>query len=288
MRENQFNRTPVYIALGLAIVLVVGVLVGARLVSDRSRQVQLSAVPAPQAESQECSALLDDLPTTVAGLRRATLVDPVPPGAAAWSLGDNRVTLRCGVSLPEQYTELSRTADVAGVEWVKVADPGTDLATWYTVDREPVVAVTAEGQDPTGDVSPAIAQLPEKQWKPFALPLSDLATPEAQRCTGFMGALPKNLGDNPLVRSEGTRAVWAAEDHAPIVVACGVEQPADYAAGARLTQVNNVPWFVGQDGYFALGRQALVAVSMPPEATDELLEITNLIEKTIPPVQSAP
>ena len=111
------NRAPLVLALILALTMVIAVLVGARVFYDRvARQpVAMSAIDSPDASSPECSTLIDRLPSSLLGHRRTDIAEPAPAGAAAWSSNSTEsITLRCGVSLPLQYTTLSHTIDAAG------------------------------------------------------------------------------------------------------------------------------------------------------------------------------
>ena len=148
--EPQINRTVVFVSLGLALALVLAVLVGARVFYHRValQPVAMSELPAPEASSPEYASLIDALPGSLAGLKRAELAEPAPAGAAAWrSSSTERITLRCGVDIPAQYTPYSQTQDVGGAQWLRVDDatPGSDLTTWYAVDRVPGGQVRARG-----------------------------------------------------------------------------------------------------------------------------------------------
>ncbi|PRQ11244.1 DUF3515 domain-containing protein [Corynebacterium sp. 13CS0277] len=284
------------LALGLSLLLVAGVLVGAKVVYNRAahQPVSLSPVAAPDADSPECSALLDRLPQKLAGLRgfqRADIADPAPAGAAVWSKdSQTMVSLRCGVSVPGQYTVASRPTTVEGVAWLQVGDdtPGSDLASWYSVNTQPVVAVTAtRNDDPTTALSAALAPLPQVQRTPAPLPLVALtADPEHPQdatrdvCAPLLQALPDHLGEDYTRASSdvATRlevpestALYTADAGEPVVVRCGVAFPAEYEAGARLDEVNGVPWLTSTTlangttagTFFALGFDRVVAVSTP-------------------------
>ena len=71
----QFSRLPVIIGLVLAVVLGVGVLIGARIVSDRAGNVPvaMTPLPAPEADSPECSQLIESLPDELVGHDRADI-----------------------------------------------------------------------------------------------------------------------------------------------------------------------------------------------------------------------
>ncbi|MGV0358783.1 DUF3515 domain-containing protein [Corynebacterium mastitidis] len=291
---HDFNRTPIYIALVLSILAVLGAIIGARVVFERAahQPVALSAIMAPQADSPECADLIARLPERVEDYRRAPLADPAPAGAAAWSrTSQDRVTLRCGINPTEQYSRVSDTETVDGVRWLQVADPDTDLSTWYTVDRSPAVAITAEGFNPTGAVSGEAARLPRAEQEPAALPLDAAPTPEQGRCGGLMDALPERLGEHALAEKEGTKAVWTAPGAEPIQIACGVDMPAAYEPGERLTQTNGVPWLSdGDTGLsYALGREAIVAAHLPSALGDApVVGLSEAIAAALKPGGEAP
>ncbi|WP_304348934.1 DUF3515 domain-containing protein [Corynebacterium frankenforstense] len=271
---NQFSRTPVYAALVLAVVLVVGVLIGARVVFERAgdQPVALPDLPAEQADSPECTGLIEDLPESLGDYDRAELAEPAPAGAAAWSkTSTERVTLRCGVDAPAQWTEGAETEETGGVEWLPVTDPDTDLTTWYSVDRSAVVAVTAEGFDPTADLAETVAALPAGAVEKNPLPLADVVTPEAEGCEKVLAALPDEMGDYRRVEAEAPRAHWAARGLPPVVAVCGVAMPESYAPGGQVTEINGVNWFSEGDTLYALGLDKVVAVSTPPAGADGVL-----------------
>ncbi|APT88953.1 hypothetical protein CFRA_06470 [Corynebacterium frankenforstense DSM 45800] len=271
---NQFSRTPVYAALVLAVVLVVGVLIGARVVFERAgdQPVALPDLPAGQADSPECTGLIEDLPDSLGDFDRAELAEPAPAGAAAWSKSSTeRVTLRCGVDAPAQWTEGAETEESGGVEWLPVTDPDTDLTTWYSVDRSVVVAVTAEGFDPTEELAEPVAALPAGSVERNPLPLADLDTPEAGGCEEVLAALPGEIGDYRRVEAEAPRAHWTARGLPPVVAVCGVAMPESYAPGGQVTEINGVNWFSEGDTLYALGLDEVVAVSTPPVGADGVL-----------------
>ncbi|MBC3186262.1 DUF3515 domain-containing protein [Corynebacterium sp. zg-331] len=263
---SDFNRTPIYLALILAVIAVLGAIVGARVVFDRAahQPIALATIDAPKAESAACRDLLGRLPDSVAGWERTELADPAPAGAAAWArTSQDRATLRCGVHFPEQYTRVSTTEDTGGVRWLRIADPDSTLNTWYAVNRSPTVAVTAEGIDPTEAVAEAVAGLSEEHREPHSLPFDDVATPEGERCAHLMRGLPEDLGGRALVEKTRDKAVWSAPGSDPLELACGVAMPEAYAPGKQLTQINGIDWLHEGDLFYALGREVIVAASIP-------------------------
>lgn len=304
----QFSRTTIYVSLGLAILLIVGALLGARIISDRAsnQPVGMSALPAPLAESQECTQLVEDLPDSLVGHDRATIAEPVPPGTAAWQTSEiERVTLRCGIDLPLQYNEYAQTEEIGGVEWIRVDDmtPESTMATWYSVDREPVVAVTADdmtlgnNDNPVADLGEQISALPEVQHEPQPGPLSDLQPAQnqaeaAETCSPLLDGLPETLAEEwTLAEVDGDTAAWVNYGNEPIVIRCGVAPPPNYVAGERLTQIDDIPWFEDEQlvngstasNWYALGRATDIAVSVPQAASSVVLpELGRVISENTP------
>ena len=298
--DAQFNRTTIYVSLGLAVALVLGVLVGARVFFNRValQPVAMTQLPAPEAASAECTSLIDALPATLANLKRAELAEPAPEGAAAWQASSTeRITLRCGVDAPAQYTPYAQTEDIDGVRWLRVNDatPGSTLATWFTVDRSPVLAVTADTQQlrdgtaPVSGIDTAALTGPAPEQRPA--PLADLAAgggADAGACDSLLAAAPDSIAEGYTrvdAVSEQTVA-WSAAGQDAIVLRCGVADPANYGPGARLDQINGVPWFedvklangTTASTWYAMGRDVQVAASLPQaESNEAITNLTNLV-----------
>lgn len=312
------NKTPIVIALVLSLLLTAGVLVGARVLLGPAgqQQVAMSTLPAPEAESEECAALIESLPGSAFGHTRAQIIEPVPAGVAAWSSSElERVTLRCGVDMPFQYTELAETVDVDGVTWLPVADvtAGSSLQTWYSVDRFPVVAITADDMStdnadtPVAPFTDAVGALEQRDGEPFPAPLSQLAAGSGN-CSALIDALPPTLEvgsgedaityeliDDPAMAAAGygdDAVAWKSAGLEPIVVRCGVEPSENYEAGAVLQQINDIPWFedtilatgTTSATWYALGRETDIAVSLPQYAGGALVQISEAIEEHVPAV----
>lgn len=297
------------VSLVLAVGLVAGVIgVGRHLaLSDAQAPVALSIVNAPEASSQQCSDLLERLPSKVGSFRAVDLVDPAPEGAAAWAKSSQqRVTLRCGVDAPAQFSALSVVDD----GWMRVGDetPGSTLSTWYRVGSTPVVAVTAD-QDADSAVSELLEQVgsgdgPAADPHPVALstldPSGDGAEVLSRQCRGLMAALPQVHGYTLRVLdasevgpgvADGTMAAWVAEGREPVVVRCGVALPQAYEPGAALQQVNDVAWLEDStlgngttaSTLYGLGYQEVVAVNLPQAlGTEVLTPLSNAIAKNLP------
>lgn len=295
--EPQINRTAIYASLALAILLVLGVTIGARVYFNRValQPVAMTEIPAPMADSPECSTLIDTLPATLLGHPRAEIAEPAPAGTAAWqSSSAERVTLRCGVDEPAQFTQYAVTQDVNGAAWMRVDDatPGSNLATWYTVDRLPVIAVTAdrsqllEGDSPAAHID--AASLPKTDSTPNPAPLSQLASGDTTNCDALLSAAPDSIAEG-YTRTDAVTpdsVAWVSEGSDPIVLRCGVAPSENYAPGAQLVQVNDVPWFedvilangTTASTWYALGRDSDIAASLPQaESNEAITNLTNLI-----------
>ncbi|MGP9724750.1 DUF3515 domain-containing protein [Corynebacterium sp. AOP40-9SA-29] len=288
------RRSGVALALLIAVVFVVFVLVGAKILVDRSvyTPVAMGPVDAPDADSAVCADITDDLPDRIGDYRDVGVADPAPDGAAGYrDSGGTELSLRCGVSVPAQYTELSSTEESGGEQWLPIADAtqGSALTTWYSVGHSPVVAVTTDGRLTAGDLSGVGESISshgdaDNAPTPGDVPLAGLAEQDdadAASCTALQDALPDTLGEYRRMESgepEGS-LVWVAEAREPVVLRCGVELPDSYEAGAQLTQIDEVPWF--QDTalaegstagvWYALGYADTVAVSLPLDAGNSVL-----------------
>lgn len=293
--EPQVNRTTILVSLGLAVLLVLGAVIGARVFFQRValQPVAMTDLPAPMADSPECASLIDGLPDRFAGLPRAELAEPAPQGAAAWRKStDDRVTLRCGVDMPAQYTDYAVTETIGNATWMRIDDltPQSNLATWYTVDRSPVIAVTGDAQV-LHDSKKSLGRLgadglPSKDQPQNPAPLSALEGADASKCDALLQAAPDAIAEGYTrtePASENTVA-WRAEGRDPIVLRCGVAPSPNYAPGAQLAQVNDIPWFedvllangTTASTWYALGRDSGIAVSLPQAESNEA--ITNLTE----------
>jgi hypothetical protein len=308
------SRTTTVLALVLAVVFVGAVLAGAKILVDRNvyTDISMGPVDAPDADSPACDAVIGALPDRTSDYRSVGITDPAPAGAAAYrDSGGAELTVRCGVSVPAQYSVVSPVVSHGGTDWLRVDDAtaGSDLSTWYSVSSTPVVAVTgssapdtaldstvsfdgfgraiADNADASEDAAPT----------PRELPLTNLpADRGAASCTDFENALPDAFGAHRRI-TETTAgepidgvAVWTEPGAEPVVVRCGVGMPESYAAGAQLTQVDDVPWYedsaLGNGStagvWYALGYGATVAVSLPLDVGDTVLpQLSGIITDTM-------
>ena len=170
MSEQPLSRVTLFVAAGIAAVLVVGVIVASVVLGGdtgtstaaptttppaRSGPLALAGVNAPDADGPECTKLVEALPAKLPSkgeeLARLPLADPAPPAAAAWA-GDRGepVVLRCGLPKPAQYAPTAQLREISKVNWLPVEGEGA--STWYTVDRGVYVALTIPDDAGTGVV----------------------------------------------------------------------------------------------------------------------------------------
>lgn len=135
-----------------ALVVVLGI-AAVRQGSPEPQPVAIAAVPAPQADSPECQALLGALPEVLGDFRRAPTAEPTPVGAAAWQAGPDTeaIILRCGLDRPVDFVVGVPLQLVDAVQWFRVGEeaapgsrqePEQTRSTWYAVDRPVYVALT--------------------------------------------------------------------------------------------------------------------------------------------------
>lgn len=122
----------------------------------------LVAVPAPEADSEECAGLVEAAPRELdsSGERLASreLAEPAPPATLAWG-EDDPVVLRCGLERPPELTPSSPLRQIDEVQWLYVEGEGT--ATWYVVDRAVYIALTVPetaGTGPLQQISETVAK----------------------------------------------------------------------------------------------------------------------------------
>ena len=178
--RDGFPRWRVYAAVGVALVAVIGVIVGARIVSNRPATsvddpLPLAGVEAPGAATPACTALMAALPAELGGLPRRQLQhadDPSLVGAAAW--GEPPVVLRCGIPTPAELTCTAAVQEVDGVAWLPLSTGGD--TTYFAVDRSVRIALTVPEEvtstGPWQEASTVIAAtLPERDICQGGVPL---------------------------------------------------------------------------------------------------------------------
>ncbi len=127
--------------------------------------VEVAAPSMEAAQLATCTKLVAALPETVDDLSRRE-VEPAGAPAAAW--GDPAIVLRCGVPMPDEFTDTSMCLETDGVGWFVPDDQleGTpETVTMTTIGRDVNVEVTLpEGHLPAVamvDLAPAVKQTTE-------------------------------------------------------------------------------------------------------------------------------
>lgn len=133
-------------AVALGVAAVAGVFGFAASRQSPPAPVAIGAVPAPQAQSQECQTLVGSLPERLGDYQRAATADPTPPGTAAWRTDGGPIILRCGLNRPAEFIVGAPIQMVDDVQWFRLDDPDAPSSTWLCVDRAAYVALTL----PTG------------------------------------------------------------------------------------------------------------------------------------------
>ncbi len=150
MAESDGPPRAALIAALIVAIGAIGVVLAIAATRHRTAPVVLAAVPAPHAQDSACRKLTAALPQRLGDYTRAQLVEPAPPGAAAWqaAAGGDPVVLRCGLERPVEFVLGSPIQLVDRVQWFEVSQD--QRTTWYTVDRPVYVALTLpQGSGPT-------------------------------------------------------------------------------------------------------------------------------------------
>lgn len=163
-----------------ALVVVLGI-AAVRQGTPEQQPVAIAAVPAPQADSPDCAALLGAVPDLLGDFRRAPTAEPTPPGAAAWQAGPDTeaIILRCGLDRPVDFVVGAPLQVVDAVQWFRVGEeaapgsrpePEQTRSTWYAVDRPVYIALTLpqqSGPTPIQVMSRVLAEtLPSRPLDP--------------------------------------------------------------------------------------------------------------------------
>ncbi|MDA3643433.1 DUF3515 domain-containing protein [Saccharopolyspora indica] len=139
----------------------------------RTGPLALAPIPAPEAESPECAAVVGALPRELkvgdALVPRRALAQPAPPATIAWGDGDHDpITVRCGIDAPAELTPTAQLVDVSGVSWLEINQGGD--TSYLAVDRPVYVALSVPGGTGTGPLQDLSAILGEKLPKQPVFP----------------------------------------------------------------------------------------------------------------------
>ncbi|MGS2665705.1 MULTISPECIES: DUF3515 domain-containing protein [Corynebacterium] len=289
------KNTPMVIALVLALVFVLAVVFGAKFVYSKaaSGPTVVTDLGYEEADSAECQSFVDALPNKVGTFKRVPIADPAPSGAAAYKHGlEDELTIRCGVPTPDYASQADSVTENSGAQWLRISD-NSGNATWFTLDTTPAVAVTApegsKAKKVTGGLDEAIGTLTHHEIDLPATPLERIdasAANETESCSVLN--LPEKYGDHVLAgRPDSPTGSWlyTSDTRNPIEVRCGVSMSPEYAAGARLTQLDGRPWFTDSSGlrWWSMGTPT-VAVFAPLDLAENVLAD---VSRQIGPVEDA-
>jgi hypothetical protein len=140
------------IAVATAAVVAVLAVAAAMHRAPQSRPLVIPSVPAPQAASPQCQAVMAALPQRLGDYQRATPAAPAPAATGAWQSGSGGepIVLRCGLDRPGDFVVGAPIQVVDSVQWFRAAGDSGDLSTWFTVDRPVYIALTLpQGSGPT-------------------------------------------------------------------------------------------------------------------------------------------
>ncbi|MGY1735543.1 DUF3515 domain-containing protein [Geodermatophilus sp. SYSU D00684] len=157
-----------------------------------------------------------------------------------------------------------------------------------------LVLVRVVGGDDDGDDEPVadVSGAPTQQ-RAEDLPVLPVEvpppTPEADAaCPALMSGLPLDLTGEPQRLVDSDTPYAAAWGEPPVVLVCGVPQPAGLVAGEGLLQIDRVTWFVEQTEeattWTAVDRAAYVQVTLPPDVDSAPVTVlSGVIADTLPP-----
>lgn len=152
------------IAAILVAVLAIGAVIAvAAIRRPPTAPVAIAAVPAPQADSPECAAVLSALPDELGDFQRAATAEPTPTATAAWrrTSGGEPVILRCGLDRPAEFVVGTPIQMVDQVQWFRLEDADAQRSTWLCVDRPVYLALTlpdGSGSAPIQTLSSLVAK----------------------------------------------------------------------------------------------------------------------------------
>ncbi|MGY1785899.1 DUF3515 domain-containing protein [Geodermatophilus sp. SYSU D00698] len=144
-----------------------------------------------------------------------------------------------------------------------------------------------EGDEPVADVSGAPTQQRAEDLPVLPVEVPP-PTPEADaHCPALMSGLPLDLTGEPQRLVDSDTPYAAAWGDPPIVLVCGVPQPAGLVPGEGLLQIDQVTWFVEQTEeattWTAVDRAAYVQVTLPPDVDSAPVTVlSGVIADTLP------
>jgi hypothetical protein len=145
-----------------------------------------------------------------------------------------------------------------------------------------------------------IAALRSKpQQQALVIPAVPAPQADSPECATLLATLPQRLGDyqrtTPTAPVPPATAAWRSGDTEPILLRCGIAQPADFVVGAPIQIVNTVQWFrvveqgTGRSTWFVVDRPVNVALTLPQgTGATPLQEVSDLVAAKLPAVPIRP
>ncbi len=114
-------------------------------------------------------------------------------------------------------------------------------------------------------------------------------TPEADaNCPALMGQLPLELAGERSRPVESDSLYAYAWGEPPVVLVCGVPQPAGLVPGEGLFTINGITWYVDQSDpeatvWTAVDRAVYVSVTLPPDVDSApVTALSDVLATTLP------
>jgi hypothetical protein len=135
--------------------------------------------------------------------------------------------------------------------------------------------------------------------RPLVIPAVPAPQADTPDCATLMGALPQRLGDYsraaPAAPVPPATAAWRSGDTEPVLLRCGIGQPADFVVGAPIQIVDTVQWFrvadqgTGRSTWFVVDRPVYVALTLPQgTGAIPIQEISDVVAAKLPAVPIRP
>jgi hypothetical protein len=136
--------------------------------------------------------------------------------------------------------------------------------------------------------------------RPLVVPAVPVPQADSAECEALMAALPQKLGDDERAQIQspvppGTAAWRKGPDDQPILLRCGVGQPADFAVGAALREIGGVQWIAveeqntGRSTWFAVDRPVYLALTLPKGmGATPVQQISEVVGAKMPAVPIRP
>lgn len=140
----------------------------------------------------------------------------------------------------------------------------------------------------------------EPPRSPVVIPSVPAPLATGADCEKLLANVPEQLGDYkravPAEPVPPGAAAWAPESAGePVVLRCGLDQPADFVVGSPIQLVNAVQWFRVADPaadrttWFAVDRPVYLALTLPGgSGPTPIQQMSDVIAETLPAKKISP